>query len=275
MRAASENLTPVTLELGGKSPAIIHEDFPVEVAAQRIAFGKTFSAGQACIAPDYALCPEDKMEAFKAAFEAEVRTAFPTMQDNPEYTSLITTRQKARLQFYLEDAKDKGAEIREINPAGESFDSANKMPVTLVSQVTEEMQIMQEEIFGPLLVLIPYAHLREALAFVNARPRPLAIYYFDWSKARADEVMEKTHSGGFGWNDTMSQITVDDLPWGGIGPSGMGHYHGEEGFRTFSHAKAVVAKGRLDSRRPFYRAPRKNGRFGIFNRLVGLKLRRR
>jgi coniferyl-aldehyde dehydrogenase len=247
MRAAAENLTPVTLELGGKSPAIIHQDFPMDEAARRIGFGKGFNAGQICVSPDYALCPRDKVSAFASAFSDAMTKAYPKLRDNKDYTAIISDRQKARLEGYLKDATDKGAEIIEINPKAESFDDTRKMPVTLVLNASDDMLVMQEEIFGPILPVIPYDRLDDAIAYVNARPRPLALYYFDWDKARADQVLDRTHSGGACINDTVSHVGVDDIPFGGIGPSGMGHYHGEEGFRTFSKAKGIVRKGKFNS----------------------------
>ncbi|MCV6584841.1 MAG: coniferyl aldehyde dehydrogenase [Marinibacterium sp.] len=247
MKAAADNLTPVTLELGGKSPAIIHEDFPLDEAASRIGFGKGFNAGQICVSPDYVLCPRDKVNAFTAAYQDAMTKAYPSLRNNDDYTGIITDRQQARLEGYLKDAEEKGAEIIRINPQGEAFDGTRKMPLTLVLGATDDMLVMQEEIFGPILPVIPYDTLDDALAFVHARPRPLALYYFDWNKGRADDVLARTHSGGACINDTLSHVGSDDIPFGGVGPSGMGHYHGEEGFRTFSKAKGVVRKGKFNS----------------------------
>lgn len=247
MRAASDNLTPVTLELGGKSPTIIHKDFPIKEAASRLAFGKCLNAGQVCVSPDYILCPRDKVSAFTTAFADHMRAAYPTLRDNTDYTAIITERQKARLEGYLQDATEKGAELVTINPAGEDLSGTRKMPMTLVLGATDQMLVMQEEIFGPILPVIPYDTLDEAIAFVNGRDRPLALYYFDWDKARANEVLARTHSGGVCINDAMTHVMADDIPFGGIGPSGMGHYHGKEGFLTFSKAKGVVRKGRINA----------------------------
>ncbi|MEC8428299.1 MAG: coniferyl aldehyde dehydrogenase, partial [Pseudomonadota bacterium] len=239
MRAASENLTPVTLELGGKSPVIIHDSFPIEVAAERIAFGKGLNAGQVCVSPDYILCPRHKVSAFAKAFADAVAKHYPTLRENSDYTSIISERQKARLQSYLDDAEAKGAKLLAINPENESFDDTRKMPVTLVLDTNEAMLIEQEEIFGPLLPVKAYDSIDEALDYVTERPRPLALYYFDWDRDRADEILRRTHSGGVCINDTMNHVAVDDAPFGGIGPSGMGHYHGKEGFLNFSKAKTI------------------------------------
>ena len=247
MRAAAENLTPVTLELGGKSPAIIHEDFPMDEAASRIGFGKGFNAGQICVAPDYVLCPRDKVSAFATAFQTAMSKAYPTLRNNDDYTGIITDRQKARLEGYLTDAEEKGAEIIRINPKGEEFGNTRKMPLTLVLGATDDMLVMQEEIFGPILPIIAYDTLDGAIDYVSDRPRPLALYYFDWDKGRADDVLDRTHSGGACINDTVMHVGVDDIPFGGIGPSGMGHYHGEEGFKTFSKAKGVLRKGKFNA----------------------------
>ncbi|MEO3413113.1 coniferyl aldehyde dehydrogenase [Roseovarius sp. CAU 1744] len=247
MKAASDNLTPVTLELGGKSPAIIHDNFPLDEAASRIGFGKGFNAGQICVSPDYVLCPRDKVNAFATEFSDAMKKAYPSLRENPDYTAIITERQKTRLEGYLEDAAEKGAEIITINPKGESFDGTRKMPLTVVLGADDSMLLMQEEIFGPILPVVPYDTMEDAIAYVNERPRPLALYYFDWDKGRADDVLARTHSGGACVNDTVTHVGVDDIPFGGIGPSGMGHYHGEEGFRTFSKAKGVVRKGKFNA----------------------------
>lgn len=246
MRAASDNLTPVTLELGGKSPAIIHDDFPIQEAANRIAFGKGLNAGQVCVSPDYVLVPRAKVQAFSEAFKSALSGLYPTMRDNADYTSIISERQHQRLQDNLSDAVAKGGHVSVINPADEAFDGTRKMPMHVVTNVTEDMRIMQEEIFGPILPVVPYDTLEEAIAFVNARPRPLALYYFDWNASRGEHILNATHSGGVCLNDVMTHVAVDDMPFGGVGPSGMGHYHGKEGFLNFSKAKGVVRKRRLN-----------------------------
>lgn len=266
MRAAADNLTPVTLELGGKSPAIIHPSFPIEEAAKRLAFGKGLNAGQVCISPDYILLPNDKVDAFTRAFQTAFVKLYPTLKQNPDVTSIITSRQRDRLLDVIKDAEAKGAKVITINPGQETFDDTGKLPMHIVHNVTDDMRIMQEEIFGPLLPIVPYDALSEALAFVNARPRALALYYFDWNTARAEKVLAETHSGGVCINDTMLQVAVDDMPFGGIGPSGMGHYHGKEGFLNFSKAKAVVRKGRFNATE-WIQAPWGNRYFDAYLRL--------
>lgn len=247
MRAAADNLTPVTLELGGKSPAIIGADFPMKDAVERIAFGKCFNAGQTCVSPDYLLCPEHRVGEFVEEFTRQISAMYPTIVDNPDVTSIINERQHKRLQEYLSDAEAKGAKIIPVNPANEDFSQTRKMPYTLLLNVTDDMRIANEEIFGPLLIVHSYRTLEEAVAFVNARPRPLALYYFDWDSERANYVTTHTHSGGVCINDTMTHVAVDDLPFGGIGESGMGQYHGYEGFLTFTKPKPVYRKGRINA----------------------------
>ncbi|WP_370217343.1 coniferyl aldehyde dehydrogenase [Thalassolituus sp.] len=247
MRAAAENLTPVTLELGGKSPAIIHNDFPIDEAARRLAFGKCMNAGQICVSPDYVLCPRDKVHEFSSIFIDAVEQAYPTLKDNPDYTAIISDRQKSRLERYLNDARAKGAQLMTADAADEDLSKSRKLPMTLVLNATDNMMVMQEEIFGPILPVIPYDSLEEAIQLVNSKPRPLALYYFDWNQGRANTILATTHSGGVCINDSLSHVPADDLPFGGIGPSGMGHYHGEEGFRTFSKAKGVIRKGKINT----------------------------
>ena len=249
MRAAAENLTPVTLELGGKSPAIIAPDFPMKDACERIGFGKGLNCGQTCVAPDYVLCQRDRIEEFVQTWTAQVEQQYPTIRDNPDYTSIINERQYERLQGVLADAREKGARVIEINPANEDLSGTRKMPHTLVLNVTDDMRIAHEEIFGPLLMVEAYDTLDDALRYVNDRPRPLALYYFDWNMQRSDRMLKETHSGGVCLNDTIGQVGVDDLPFGGSGDSGMGHYHGPEGFQTFSNVKGVYYKGRINAAR--------------------------
>lgn len=248
MRAAAENLTPVTLELGGKSPAIVSAEVPLADAAERIAFGKTLNAGQTCVAPDYVLVPRDRVEGFVSAYREVVQRFYPQLQDNPDYTAIINERQLARLNGYLQDAQAKGARIVPLYPEAQG----RRLPQSLVLDVNDEMKLMQDEIFGPLLPVVPYDRLEDAFAYVNARPRPLALYYFGYDKHEQQRVLHETHSGGVCLNDTLLHVAQDDMPFGGIGPSGMGHYHGHEGFLTFSKAKGVFIKQRLNAARLIY-----------------------
>ncbi|WP_269533342.1 coniferyl aldehyde dehydrogenase [Chitinimonas sp. BJYL2] len=243
MRAASENLTPVTLELGGKSPTIVHPEFPIATAAQRILHGKCLNAGQTCVAPDYVLLPEGKEEAFIAAAREAVNGWYPNPGSNPDYTGVASPRHLKRLQGYLDDAAAKGARIV---PLAEVDAATGKLAPTLVLGVNDTMTVMQDEIFGPVMPIISYKTLDEALAYVNARPRPLALYYFDYDNTRIGRVISGTISGGVAINETVVHVGQDDLPFGGVGPSGMGHYHGHEGFETFSKMKPVFAQSRLN-----------------------------
>ena len=243
MRAAAENLTPVTLELGGKSPAIVSADVPLKDAAQRIAWGKSLNAGQTCIAPDYVLVPQDRIEGFVEAYRQAIHSFYPTLIDNPDYSAIINERQLARLERLQVDATLKGARLIPLYDQGQG----RRMPHALVLDVNDDMQVMQDEIFGPLLPIVPYTHLEQALAYINARPRPLALYYFGYNKTEQQHVVHNTHSGGVSINETLLHVAIDDLPFGGVGHSGMGHYHGHEGFLTFSKAKGVLIKQRLNS----------------------------
>ncbi len=248
MRAAAENLVPTTLELGGKSPVIVGSSADMVLTAKRVMLGKTLNAGQICLAPDYVLVAQDKKGDFVSAAEAAIRTMYPTLKDNPDYTSVINQRHFDRLVGYLDDAKAKGAELVEINPAKEDFRQQpfHKIPPTLVLNPTDDMKIMKEEIFGPLLPVKTYAHVDEAVEYVNAHARPLGLYYFGADSAEQSKVLSRTTSGGVTVNDVVMHVSMEDLPFGGIGPSGMGNYHGIDGFRTFSHARAVFQEAKMD-----------------------------
>ncbi|UVJ43802.1 coniferyl aldehyde dehydrogenase [Pseudomonas sp. LS1212] len=250
MRAAAENLTPVTLELGGKSPAIVSTDVPLKDAAERIAFGKTLNAGQTCVAPDYVLVPQERVEGFVEAYRQVVNDFYPNLANNPDYTAIINERHLARLDGYLDDARRKGAKIIDLYPQEQRQGRAMKPHLLL--DVNDDMRVMQDEIFGPLLPIVPYSQIEEAFDYINQRPRPLALYYFGYDKAEQQRVLDHTHSGGACMNDTLLHVAQDDLPFGGIGASGMGHYHGHEGFLTFSKAKSVLIKQRFNAARLIY-----------------------
>jgi coniferyl-aldehyde dehydrogenase len=241
MRAASENLVPVTLELGGKSPAILGRGADLSKAAARIMTGKTLNAGQICLAPDYVLAPHASVDQFVTEARTAVTGMFPTLRDNPDYTAIISTRHHERLTAMVADAKAKGAEVVELNPAGEDFSQQEhrKIPPTLVLEPTDDMLVMQDEIFGPILPVKSYAGIDEAIAYVNGNDRPLGLYYFGDDAGERERVLERTMSGGVTVNDVIYHIAQEDLPFGGIGPSGMGAYHGREGFLEFSHRRSV------------------------------------
>jgi coniferyl-aldehyde dehydrogenase len=247
MRAASENLVPVTLELGGKSPAIIGEDFPIDEAANRIMLGKLFNSGQTCVAPDYVMVQEKSRDAFVEACKNAVTKMFPRLLDNPDYTSIVSDGHYQRLQGHLQDARAKGAKVVELNPAQETFPaSARKMAPAIVVDPREDMAVLQEELFGPILPVTTYRTLEDAIRYVNDHPRPLALYYFGYKQSPIERVVRETVSGGVTINETMLHVAQDDLPFGGVGPSGMGHYHAFEGFETFSKKKAVFVQGRVN-----------------------------
>ena len=260
MAAAARNLVPVTLELGGKSPVIISRSADIEKSLERIMLGKTLNAGQICLAPDYLMVPEEKLDEVIAAAQKAVSAMYPTILDNPEYTAVVNQRHYERLTGYLREAEERGVKTIPINPAGENFASgegSRKIPPTLIPQPAEDLQVMQEELFGPLLPIRTYKDFNETIDYVNAHPRPLAAYYFGQDKSEERAVLTRTTSGGACINDVIMHIMQEELPFGGVGPSGMGAYHGEEGFRTFSHAKSIyrqagVNVGKLGGMLPPY-----------------------
>ncbi len=245
MAAAAQNLTPVTLELGGKSPAIVAPGFSLETAATRIAAGKFFNGGQTCIAPDYVLLPAAAQAQFIKALRTAVTRAYPDLDASKDYTSIVNQRQFDRLNGYLDDARAKGATViplAESNAAGRRI-----FAPTVVTGVNDSMKLMQDEIFGPILPLVECAHVEAAIDYINARPRPLALYHFDNDKRRTERVLEGTVAGGVSINDTLFHFAQDELPFGGVGPSGMGQYHGHAGFLTFSKQKSVFYQSRFSA----------------------------
>ncbi|MFC5499990.1 aldehyde dehydrogenase family protein [Caenimonas terrae] len=241
--AAAPNLTPVTLELGGKSPAILDASCDLADAARRIAAGKLLNAGQTCIAPDYVLLPSALVRDFADSFTEATRQLYPTLEHNPDYTSIVNERHLDRLQALVEDARSRGAQVLAIDPAGEPAARGHrKMRPTLLLDVTPAMAVMQEEIFGPVLPVLGYATLDEAIAFVNHRPRPLALYWFGRDARSRGRVLRETISGGVTINDVLLHIAQENLPFGGVGASGSGAYHGDYGFRTFSKDKPVFGQ---------------------------------
>lgn len=248
LHAAADNLVPVTLELGGKSPAIVTDNADMEVATSRIAAGKLFNAGQVCLAPDYAMVPRAKVGDFVSQVKAKMAAAYPKLRGNPDYTHIVTDRQHDRLKALVQQARESGAEVIEVNPANESFEGSNEkvMPPTIIVDPSPELDVMSDEIFGPILPVIPYDTIEQAINFVNARPRPLALYVFSKDASEQEKVLSNTTSGGACINDTIMHSIHQSLPFGGVGPSGMGAYHGHHGFKLFSHEKAVYKQINMD-----------------------------
>jgi coniferyl-aldehyde dehydrogenase len=243
--AAAANLTPLTLELGGKSPALFDADADFVTAAGRLAVGKLLNAGQTCIAPDYALVPKPRVDEFVAAMSAAVRDLYPGVAVNPDYSSIIDPRHYARLVALVEDARARGARIVPLGEAtGGNVVYPRRLPPTLIVGVNDEMAIMREEIFGPLLPVEAYSTEEDAIAKINARPHPLALYWFGRDRARCERVLQQTLAGGVTVNDTLWHFAHEGLPFGGVGGSGFGAYHGERGFVTFSHEKPVFVQSR-------------------------------
>ena len=240
MQAAARNLTPVTLELGGKSPALIAADADLPLAAADIAYGKLLNAGQTCIAPDYVLVPKERLRDFISAARNAVERYYPDAAANPDYTSILSGRHDLRLRAYLDEARSRGTEVIQIGPAG-AAESRRFHPV-LVINPSEELALMREEIFGPILPVRSYDSLDQAIGYINARPRPLALYVFARKKKVIEEVLARTISGGVCVNDTLLHVAAEDLLFGGVGASGMGHYHAREGFDTFSKLKPVFER---------------------------------
>ena len=258
MSAAAKNLTPVTLELGGKSPVLLHPDYPIDAFARRIIHTKTMNSGQTCVAPDYLLVPEASMHTVIEALQAEFKRSYADIGNNSDYGAIINHQQYDRLQGYLADAQAQGAQLIPLaEPLGEAGNSHCKMPLTLVALPNDKMQLMQDEIFGAILPLVSYKTMAEAIRYINSRERPLALYYFDTNKRRIEQVLQQTVSGNACVNEALMHVGVDDLPFGGIGASGMGAYHGREGFETFSHKKGVFMKGLFNSAN-FIRPPYAN-----------------
>ena len=248
MRAAAPNLTPLTLELGGKSPVIVSRSADMKTAAARIMNGKTLNAGQICLAPDYVLVPQDQMQSFVDEARGAVAGMFPTMKDNPDYTAIISQRHYDRISGYVEEARGAGATVLELKPEGENMTQQEhrKIAPTLILDPSDDLKVMKEEIFGPVLPVKGYSTVAEAVAYVNAHDRPLGLYYFGEDLAEREGVLSTTTSGGVTVNDVVMHVAQEDLPFGGIGPSGMGSYHGHDGFKEFSHKKAIYTQMKKD-----------------------------
>ena len=250
LQAAAQNLTPCTLELGGKSPVIVGRSYDTVKAAERVMGGKQLNQGQACLAPDYVFVAQEQLDPFVEACVRFYSQLFPTVKDNPDVSSVINARHQQRLLHYIRDAQEKGARLIEINPSNEDFSQQapglHKIPMTLIIDPTDDMLCMQEELFGPVLCIKPYQHITDCIHYINQRPHPLGLYYFGEDSQEERQVLDRTISGGVTLNDVMLHTSCEDLPFGGIGHSGMGAYHGIEGFRTFSHARAVFRQTKLD-----------------------------
>ena len=262
MRAASENLVPLTLELGGKSPVIVSDSSNIDITARRVMFNKTLNAGQICLAPDYVYVHETEKDNFIEACKNQVNEFYSDLKYNPDYTSVINQKHYDRLNGLLSDAKDHGAELVEINPANEDFSQqeSHKIPPTLVLNPTDEMQIMKEEIFGPLLPIKTYKDINEPINYINKNDKPLGLYYFGNNKNEEAKVINSTTSGGVTVNDIMGHIQQNELGFGGVGPSGMGKYDGFDGFTNFSNNKPIYKQigfgldKLLDAIRPPYKS---------------------
>jgi coniferyl-aldehyde dehydrogenase len=251
MAAAAANLTPVTLELGGKSPTVIAPGYPLAHAVERILAGKLLNAGQTCIAPDYVLLPRETLPAFVGEARRQAQRMVPRGLSNDAYCSVINARQYARLVRVLEQARQAGIAIEPLFDGAQQDEPRHRLAPQLLLDPPPTLELMQEEIFGPLLPLVPYDRVDDAVQFINARPRPLALYWFDHDGARTDQALHATHAGGVSVNDTILHVAQDTLPFGGVGPSGMGHYHGKWGFETFSKLKPVFRQARFNGMKLF------------------------
>jgi coniferyl-aldehyde dehydrogenase len=247
MQAAAANMTPVTLELGGKSPTVIADDYPLDKAVDSIVAGKLLNAGQTCIAPDYVFVPRRKRQLFVDLAGKSVAKMYPTLAGNPDYTSIVADRHYERIQALIADANQRGFQVVPLNPKGEALSNQRKIAPTLVLDPDDNAKIMQEEIFGPALPVKSYDDLNEVIDYVNSHDRPLALYMFSNDQQQIDRVLSRTTSGGVTVNDTLYHVAAEDLPFGGVGPSGTGAYHGWEGFRTFSHAKGAFYQSKWNA----------------------------
>jgi len=244
-QAAASQLVPVTLELGGKSPALFAPDVDLDIAVPRFVAGKLFNAGQTCIAPDYALVPAVMREPFIDRVRATIERFYPTLADNPDYTAIVSDAHYSRLRALVDDARKRDAAVVEVNPGGESLDPVRrKLAPTILAGVDDAMAVMREEIFGPLIPVETYGSIDEAIERIAARPSPLAFYYFGRDPAQRDRVMRETLAGGVTVNDTLWHFGHEDLPFGGVGDSGIGAYHGERSFLTFSNQKSIFHQPR-------------------------------
>ena len=246
MGAAARNLTPVTLELGGKSPAVVAPGYAIERAAERVLAGKLLNAGQTCIAPDYVLVPRTRMGEFIEAARKQARRMYPGGIADADYCSIVNQRHYGRLAGYLEQAAAAGVTIHELFNGPARNDEAHRLSPAILVDPARTLDVMRDEIFGPLLPVLGYDSVEDALAYINAQPRPLALYWFDDDRGRVEWALKHTHAGGICVNETLMHIAQEELPFGGVGPSGMGHYHGKWGFDTFSKLTPVFRQSALN-----------------------------
>ena len=249
MAAAAQNLVPVTLELGGKSPVVISRSAKLKMSLERILLGKTLNAGQICLAPDYLMIPEEDLDQIIDLAKDIVSSMYPNISENPQYTAIVNKRHFDRLSGYLNEAKERGLDLISLHSSSHGDPenvASKKIPPILIPNPQEDMAIMQEELFGPILPVKTYRDFEECISYINSKPRPLAVYYFGNDGSEESDLISRTTSGGFCINDVIMQVAQEDLPFGGVGDSGMGSYHGLEGFRTFSHAKSVYKQTKIN-----------------------------
>jgi coniferyl-aldehyde dehydrogenase len=270
MRAAAENLTPVTLELGGKSPVVIDKDVDLSIVAARIMAGKLFNTGQVCVSPDYAFVPEELLRPLIAELEKATSTLFPSIADNPEYTAIVNENHFRRLQHLISDATAAGIETITFNPADEDYEEAanRKLLPRVLLDPPDDSAVMREEIFGPLLPIKTYKQIDEVARYINAHDRPLALYYFGNNEQHRTQFLNDIVAGGMAVNDVVIHVTCHQLPFGGTGASGMGRYHGIDGFREFSHLKAVYTQTPVEEIAGFMRPPYSDAMRGLLQQQI-------
>ena len=269
MMAAAKNLTPVTLEMGGKSPTIIADNFPVDKAVARIMMGKSMNAGQTCIAPDYVLINKNREQEFVEEFEKAAAKRYPTVANNQDITWIVNDRHYQRVNSMIEDAREKGANVVQVNPKNETIPEGSRViPLTVITNTTDDMRVLQEEIFGPVIPIKGVDSMDEAIRYVKERPRPLALYYFDSDRKQGEKIINDTISGGACLNDTVMHGANMNMPFGGTGDSGVGAYHGFDGFCEFSHKKAVHMSGNRFSPSQVLGGPYPKSAYGLLKRVA-------
>ncbi|MGY8985352.1 MAG: coniferyl aldehyde dehydrogenase [Sphingomonadales bacterium] len=263
-KAAAANLTPVTLELGGKSPTIFGRSANLDKMIPRFTFGKMLNAGQTCVAPDYVFVPQSSIDDFVACFARTIKDFYPGGADEDSFTSIISDRHFLRLNELLDDAKAKGAYVTRVGEnLGEGVSNQKKFAPAILTNVNDDMRVMQEEIFGPILPVMDYRDISETIRYINAHERPLALYIFSEDKKEQRQILDQTIAGGVTVNDTLCHLAQENLPFGGVGASGMGSYHGEHGFITFSKEKPIFTQSRFSSLNKLYPPYGKQAKFLI------------